>query len=420
MKLKIASILFFSLVIFTNTNAKTFSFEVAAYDTMELRKNYSLFSEYVKNKDYVSALPFGWLVLETDPAAFAKWFFPRMEETLWYLRDSAGLSAEDVQAIQDTTPFVYDLAIKFLPDDKGYYQGRKAFILETWLESDIKEVIAAYELAIEYNPQISSYYYNRLGQLYKDNIDDSNDYKEKAIDLFTYLSEVDSENPRWNAELEGLVENIEELVDLAEKSWNFDKENLAKAWKYASLALKASLWERAIVPLNFLVEKSPTTVNYWNQLATVYNRLEDTDKAIDVYKKLIEIDSETKEHYLNLGIAYKDKGQLAMARTQYQKASEVGGNWALPIYYEGLLYETAARNCGFTFEDKLVYLLAVETYRRAVSLDGSLGMARDRISALSSTLPTQEEIFFRGLKSGQTMQISGSCYGWIGRSVKLP
>lgn len=421
MKLRIVSLLFFSFILFSTINAKTIlSFETASYDTLELRKNYSLFSEYVKNKDYVSAIPYGWIVIQTDAAAFAKWFYPRMEETLWYLHDSAGLAPEDVKAIADTTPFVYDLAIKYLTEDKGYYQGRKAFITEVWLEKDVTEIIKEYELAIEFKPDISSYYYNRLGQLYKNNIDDSNDYKEKAIDLFTYLSEVEPENPRWNSELESLVENIEELVDLAERAWNFDKENLARAWKYASLSIKSNLWERALVPLTFLVEKSPETINYWNQLATVYNRLENTDKAIEVYKRLIEIDAGTREHYLNLGIAYKDKGQLALARTQYIKASEVGGNWGLPIYYEGLLYESAARNCGFAFEDKLVYLLAVETYRRAANMDASLGMARDRINALSGSLPTQEEIFFRGLKSGQTMQINGSCYGWIGKSVKLP
>ena len=75
-------------------------------------------------------------------------------------------------------------------------------------------------------------------------------------------------------------------------------------------------------------------------------------KAENAVKKLIQIDPENKVHYLNLGILYKDKGQLAAARTQYQKASDVGKGWGQAIFYEGLLYEQAARSCEFNFETK--------------------------------------------------------------------
>lgn len=92
----------------------------------------------------------------------------------------------------------------------------------------------------------------------------------------------------------------------------------------------------------------------------------------------------------------------------------------MPIYYEGLLYEQAARSCGFEFMDKVVYQLAVDTYRRAVNMDASVSLARDRISALSGSVPSQEDYFFQGYKSGQTIPVSGSCYGWINRSITVP
>ncbi len=66
---------------------------------------------------------------------------------------------------------------------------------------------------------------------------------------------------------------------------------------------------------------------------------------------------------------YKDKGQLAAARTQFQKANEVGGGWAQAIYYEGLLYEQAASNCTFDFDAKVTYQIAVDTYKKALSID---------------------------------------------------
>jgi tetratricopeptide (TPR) repeat protein len=132
------------------------------------------------------------------------------------------------------------------------------------------------------------------------------------------------------------------------------------------------------------------------------------------------LDPNTKEHYLNIGIAYRDKGSFSAARTQFQKAYDLDRNWALPVFYEGLLYETAARNCGFDFMDKCVYQLAVDTYRRAVSIDPNFSQARDRISALSNSVPTKEDYFFRQLKSGTSIRIEGKCYDWIGRSITVP
>jgi tetratricopeptide (TPR) repeat protein len=381
---------------------------------------YSLFSEYFKNKDYTSALPYGWKVLEIEPKKFAQWVYYKMEDLLWYLHDSTDIAVEEKSAIEDSIVNFYNMAIENYPTGKGYFQVRKAFVKETWLNAPADSVIKDYELAIQWDPEVSTYYYHRLGQLYKNNATDDNEYKSKALDLYSLLAEKEPDNPQWPSELESLVENIDQLVELTKKAWDFDRDNTSKAWKYASLAVKAGSHQEAIEALEFLVSKEPSNANYLNQLATAYQRTENLNKAEETFKKLISIEPGTKEHYLNLGILYKDKGQLSAARTQYQKASEVGGGWGLPIFYEGLLYEQAARGCTFDFETKMVYQLAVDTYKKARNMEPGLSQAVDRISALSSSIPTQEDYFFRGYKSGQTLPISGSCFGWIGRSITVP
>ena len=400
---------------------KTVNVSVVKTDsTKELITQYSLFSEYYKNKDYKSAYPFGWKVLEMNPEKFAKWIYYKMEDILWYLHDSTSASPEELKSYADTTVYLYDLAMKYYPQDKSYFQVRKAFVKETWYNLPASEVITEYEKAISWDPKISDYYFNRLGQLYKAAASDSNNYKSKAIDLYTMLQEKDPDNPAWNSELESLVENRDQLVDLAKKAWELDKDNLSKAWKYASLAMRESRYKEAAKVLEFLVSKEPTTVNYWNQLATAYQRLENTAKAEEAYRKLISLEPEKKEHYLNLGIILADKGNYSAARAQYLKASKLGNGWGLPIYYEGLLYEKSARNCEFNFEAKLVYQLAVNTYYRAKSMDPTVTQAQARINALSSSTPTKEDYFFRGYKSGQVIPITGKCYSWIERSITVP
>jgi tetratricopeptide (TPR) repeat protein len=404
-----------------STKVGTREYVYSSTDSTKILTEYSLFSEYYKNKDCNSALPYGWSVLQMDPKRFAKWIYYKMEDCLWYLHDSSNASPEMIKSIDDTILHFYGLALENYPEAKGYFQVRKAFVSEIWLGEKDDTVIKEYEDAFAFDPNLTSYYYNRLGQLYKKNMGEGNDYRTKAIDLYSMLGEREPNTPQWPIELESLVENIDELVDLTKKTWDLDKENLAKAWKYAALAIKASRYEEAIVPLEFLVGKEPESINYWNQLATAYQKVDKVDKAESALKKLILLDPENKVHYLNLGILYKDKGQLQAARSQYQKANDVGKGWGQAIFNEGLLYEQAARGCEFNFETKCVYQLAVDTYRKAKNTDASISQqAQDRINALSNSVPTQEDYFFRKLKSGTVIPITGTCFGWIGKSITVP
>jgi tetratricopeptide (TPR) repeat protein len=419
--IKIHSIIMLMFIIFTSS---LFSNNLPNYleksDSLKILEKYSLFSEYHKNKDFASALPYGWEVLEMDPAKFKKWIYYKMEDCLWYLHDSTDVALEVKESYEDTIIYLYDMALEYYPDDKAYFKSHKAFIMEGWIDAPDEDIIKEYELAIEYDKNLSSYYYHRLGQLYMKNQSDENDYKNKALDLYTYLQEREPDNPQWTDELEKLVENVEELVILRRKIWQDDKDDLAKAWNYSRTAMSGGMYKEAIEGLEFLVSKSPETVNYWNQLQTAYQKLEQYNNAEDALLKLIELDPEAKEHYLNLGIVYNEQGRPSQARRYYLKASDVGEEWALPIFYEGFLYEKAAGGCGEEFDKKCVYQLALDTYKRAKRMDPTLQQAQDRINALSTSVPSQEDYFFRGYKSGAVIPISDACPGWIGKSITVP
>jgi len=408
------------LFVFSNNNYSYSLHNInnnSAIDSVNILEQYSLFSEYYKNKDFKSALPYGWKVLSLDPEKFSKWIYYKMEDILWQLHDSSTVTPEIKKEVEDTIMYVYDLALKYNNSSSNFFLQRRAFVAETWLNLSNDKVINYYEEAIKADPQISTYWINRLGQYYKNNATDTNDYKSKAIDIYTQLSEKEPDNPIWNSQLESMVENIDELVDLAKKTWDLDKDNLGKAWKFVTIAQRASKYDQAIVGLEYLVLKAPKTINYWTQLAIAYQKVNDINKAEDAYKTLIKLEPTKKENHLNLGIIYKDKGMFSSARNEYRRAYNIDKSWGLPIFYEGLLYEMSARQQKFDFESKLVYLLAVQTYRQALSVEPTLDQARDRINALSSSLPTDEDYFFRGYKKGSTINISGNSFSWIGRSV---
>ena len=418
---KLSLLIFLITVVNISAVAKTlFISTTIQSDSTQLIAQYSLFSEYYKNKDYTSALPYGWNVLDQDPEKFSKWIYYKMEDILWKIHDSSSVSPDLKKEAQDSILKFYNLAVKYYPQDKGYFEVRKAYVEQNWLKANLDSVIADYEQALKDNPKLPTYYYDLLGTLYKENMSSNNDYQSKAIDLYSMLSDKEPNNDTWSERLQGLVENVDQLVPILKQAWERDKDNLSKGWKYASMAIKAGNYKEAIIPLEYLTQKAPETINYWNQLATAYQKTEQSKKAEEAYKKLIQLEPNNKDHYLNLGIIYKDEGQLAAARTQYEKASQIGNGWGYAVYNEGLLYEDAARNCTFDFNAKIVYQLAVDTYKKAKSMDNTAPQAQDRISALSASVPTQEDYFFRGYKSGQTIPITGDCYSWIGKSISVP
>jgi len=421
MKSKINMIVIFLITIVTIPIFGNYKYIVEGdCDSLETLKLYSLFSEYQKNKDYQSALPYGWQVLACDKSKFAKWIYYKMEDCLWQLHDSTDVPVDEKTAIADSMMNFYNMAIHYYPDAMAYFQVRKAFVAETWLKMNPDSVISMYEKAADYNPDMDVYYYNKLGQLYIANMNDNNNYKTKAIDLYSKLAIREPDNPEWPRILSTLVEDVGQLLDIRKKNWELDKDNMEKAWIYASECIRAQDYQRALEPLEFLTKKSPDTVNYWNQLATCYNKLGRLQDAEAAYQKLLQLEPNNKDFYFNLGLIYKEQGKLSKARQYFETANDKAGGWGMAIFSIGLLYEQAARDCTFDFKTKLVYLLAQETYRRAVNVDPNLAQARDRIGALSTSIPTKEDYFFQGYKSGDVIPITGECFTWIGKSVTVP
>ncbi len=395
---------------------------LAQEKSTNLMADFSLFYEYNKNNDAKSAIPYGWKVINTDPTNFLKYkIFQKMEDMYWYEHDSTDIDDAAKEVIADTTLHLYEVAMKYEPEKIGYYLAKKAYILEVWKKAPVPMVIEAYEKAFETDPTLPNYYKDRLGIIYATNAAEDNDYKLKALDLYSKLSEAEPDNALWVGKIENLASDINELVDITKKSWDLDKNNLEKAWKYASIAIKAQELEKAQEPLEFLTKQAPEVINYWKQLASVYEKTDQNDKALNAYKTLINLQPDNRDNYVNVAVIYKRQEQLSVARGFLQKAINASPDWDYPYIIEGQLYEQAARACEFDFMAKCVYLLAVNTYRKAAGMGGQYAStASDRVKALSNSIPTKEDYFFRKLNSGDTIKIEGSCYSWIGKTVQVP
>ena len=101
------------------------------------------------------------------------------------------------------------------------------------------EIIPEYEKAFEWQSDLSTFYYNRLGQLYVNNENENNGFKQKAIDLYTILVEREPENPIWGDVITNLFGSVDEILKFQKEAWEKDSQNEKKAKALASTAIQA-------------------------------------------------------------------------------------------------------------------------------------------------------------------------------------
>lgn len=385
----------------------------------------SLFFEAYKNKQYeMWTIEKGFNVINNDPNfQNNKYTIYRKIDKVIFEVFNDSTTTEDVKtALIDTILYLYDIGIEYDPDYAGTYMVKKGYVLNEWKNVEPAEAIAAYEEGFASGKDVTnkSYYMSKLATLFEDNMNDENGYKMKALDIYLTLSDMEPENQRWVQKVSQLAEDDEQLQEFKKMAWYADKENGEKAWNYAKQCKRNEDWAAAIEPLQFLIDTNPEVINYWNEIARAYQKNDQTDMAVDSYKKLIKLQPDNRDSYFNLALLYKNMGQLSVARSYLQKATKASPGWDYPTFIEAGLYEQAARNCGFEFEDKCVYQLAVETYKKAARMGGDYAQqAKERVNALANSVPTNEEYFFRSLKNGDVIKIEGRCYDWIGRSITV-
>lgn len=413
------------LLLFLAANAYGKSIAVSNIqgDSVNVRMYFSLFYEDFKNKSYKTCLDPAWVVINNNPSPFLKNnIFKKVEDALMNLHDDANTPENEKKIYADTLLYMYDKAIQYDKTRAPYFKMRKAFILQSWYQATPDKFIPLYEDAFDNDSSLPSFYKDRLGLAYMQNIKEDNDYQLKAIELYNNLQELEPNVDTWNQRLASLSGgDISKLVDIKKKSWDLNKDNLEKAWDYANTCIRAKEFEKSIEPLRFLIEKSPNVLNYWKQLAVAEHKLSRSDKAIEAYKKIMELDPNFKDAYVNIALVYKEMKQYSVARTYLYKAISIDEEWDYPVFVEGQLYEDAARNCSggkLDFKDKVVFQLAVDTYNKAARMNGSFSnQASARAAAFSTSVPPQEDYFFRGFKKGAEIRINEGCYSWIGKSI---
>ena len=376
-----------------------------AYDNIEftdvtstnIRQWYSFGSEYYKNKNYKSGLPYLWKVFLNDSTKYARNAARKIADSYFKMQQA------------DSTLLICYRGLEVFPDHVilHYFAG---FIQDNL--GKVECAIPHYEALVADNPKKPEYL-EKLAFLY---------YKmdnEKAIEIQTKLVDLEPTNSKYANDLALYSEYFYGAgggLEAFKKAWENDPENIEFAFKYGKAAYNAGEYKAALIPLKAVVAKNPDHVEAHQLIAMSDESLEDYNEAIAEYKKILQIEPNNAEIMCAIANDYRNLNQFSNAQYWVNKAKQTKPGFGLPYIIMAEIYESAVPYCQNKnnrkrkYDDGLVYEMAREEYQKALRDPNFKADARRRINSLKPYLPTDEEKFMNQNRKN----LKDSCYSsWI-------
>ena len=144
-------------------------------------------------------------------------------------------------------------------------------------------------------------------------------------------------------------------------------------------------------------------------------------KALSILNKaLIKYGEELNETQLlqvELDIANISRlsGRYKEAIDVIEQILEKHPNSSEAYLLKGNIYISGASSCGNDFEQKTVYWVAVDAFRKALSNEDTKDRASKNINTYSKYFPTKETCFFEGVEPGKSHTVE--C--WINKTTRV-
>jgi tetratricopeptide (TPR) repeat protein len=403
---------------------------------------YSIFLENYRNEQYQTAIDFGrwiWKGMPQTIEGYSKFDLPR---NLGRLIESYGGAAEGIadpsqrEAYIDTALVIFDKVFTDLKGDVEMYdwlldRGRFYQTHETYIEDAMTKAAQDYYRAFEMKPEeltkLGDGYYVQvmLQSMVRNNKEDQ------------ALAVIEKAEPFAGNQLKDYFNDVRnELFDSPEERIAFLKERIQKNPKDQALIkelrdlYKNQGMNKEVQQLNEkLYSLEP---NYENTMAMAEFAISNAqyDTAINYLKEALGKTQEAEEKAkINLQIseAYLNKENLQQARSFARQAAQLDPDWGQPYVQIATVYAQAVNQCTsgrkMEREDRVVYWLVLDYLDKAKSVDSSVASSVDRqYQSYQPVVPTTEDKFFKGWKTGQTMKIDASlnqCYDWVDETTTV-
>ena len=445
----------------------TLSFSHVTAQNQEDLQSLSIFSEYVKSKNYDSAYT-PWMELRKRNPRFNKAIFVYGErilnhkiknstgdEQIGYINDMLKLWSERAEIFPSVTPkgtylakasqLKYDnrKALELSKDqlfasfNEAYTTDAKTFTNPKSLYTYFSLVVDMYdagkipaqelfnmydEISEKVENEVKNYTNKRNAFLDEDGEPKALTRKDasKLKSYNSYLKAYDKISSSIDTKL-GSRANCENLIPLYTRDFETFKNDglwLQRAMNrmYAKGCNDDPLFVRIVEQKNAL-EPNADTAFY---LGILKEKAGQSNEALNYYNQAVslETDNFAKSKILfKIATNFKKKGQYSQARNYYMKSLKFNPSLGKAYLAIASMYAKSANNCGTdNFSKRAVYWLAANEAAKAGRVDPNMKKnAAKSIANYKAKAPQKSEIFSSG-RAGQTINVD--C--WIQRSVVVP
>ncbi|MBL7052611.1 MAG: hypothetical protein ISS00_02565 [Candidatus Marinimicrobia bacterium] len=246
---------------------------------------------------------------------------------------------------------------------------------------------------------------------------------EQVINHLNKIIEISPENQRAQIELEtAYLETGRDPIAIVKSQWEFDRANVYNGLKYAQMIYDRDDKDGALSVYEELFTYDAGNVQTLEKLSTLYNDFENYLKALEMLKALNKLQPEKIKVIEDIVLIYNRLHTFEKAIFWANKAINMDPKNGNGFEIRGKVYEESANYCSSlhdgdkNFQDKLVYQIAYDNYKKAKSL----GNARviSKLDYVANFIPTEEDFFM--VEEKPEYKPSGECYQWINLTVKHP
>ena len=153
--------------------------------------------------------------------------------------------------------------------------------------------------------------------------------------------------------------------------------------------------------------------------AYMYYKKGDLDKSVQYFDQAIELEQEAEkkaDYAYSAAVVLFSKKQLSKAKQYANKAISFNGSYGKAYILIAQMYASSPNWSDEAALNKCTYFAAIDKLQRAKSVDPSVAEeAQKLINTYAGHTPKDEDLFFLGLKKGNSVTICG----WIGETTTI-
>ncbi len=316
----------------------------------------------------------------------------------------------------DSAAFTYQKGLEYLPGNTSLIKNL-AYVYR--LQGNTNLEIREYEKLAERDPE-NIKYLQELSKLY---------FKVERYEDVTWavgkILEIEPGNEQaMNDRMTAFKKLGKDIITVQKEAWEKNPTSTTGI-EYASALEDKQDYQGAIDILKQLSATNSTSFVIWDKLGNNYKNLGEKENIIRTYKhiatKISPRDLNVIGNIVNAHVElaqYKEAYIWAQKAITINKNSKISNKLLGDVFYGVVEYNTSSRDINF--EDKIVYKLAYDYYKKA-SAQGEFSV-KGRIDYLKEyRIPTSEDWFMNKYDSNGKDRTSFKplmeCYNWINESA---